>query len=686
MPDDFDRLVDFLGRDHPSIEGILWAAQHNSKMRGAAYHALRRRCKQETGVNPDNLPRFPLVRELPAGDIALGHVLNGEVPGPVFALPTSDFCGHVGLFGAAGAGKSWCAKHLISQHIRAGGRVWLLDSENEHADLLDEFPTDVLVPATPDILRLSLFEPPHDSIEPKVWLAEIGLLLRGLTFIRDGAENLHDSAILKLLEQKGVLAGSRAYPTIEEALEHFRGLGFGPKTRSLQWTESLVNRYATLNNALGLTFAASSSDVLRFLASRSVIFRLDTLSGVPLQFVSGYLLKWLSTYKAAAMDSFFHMVVIEEFHRLMTDPRRMDIGKALLPDLFRRARKRWLLFVLLDQVPGLLPPAVLANLGVSMALRLSDPRSLWAMGESMSLAPEQAAMLPELQKREAIVRYSAYPHPFLARIGDLTFGPKPPEAEIRRRAQEALAGVRWLPRVATAMGLPSGQVASQIPAPSDPVTGDALKVMISICEHSELLIDERCDALQMDRSREGRARQSLLDLGLIAKSSQAMGKNCFYEITPKGEDWSRHHGAQIRVKRYKSGPAHEAILMKVQHALGKALPGCRFQLHSTIGAAQGKQPDLTITLRNGLLVVVEVCCNNPQYEVGSLIKESEIPGVDLVLAIASGAQVQHKIQRELDAAVAKRGPQLIPRASVVVLNGTEAIEPTFDWIAALSRP
>jgi len=685
MPDGFDRLADFLGRDHRSIAGILWAAQHNSKMRGAAYYALRRRCKQETGVNPDNLPPFPLVRELPAGELVVGNALNGQMLGPVFALPISDTKGHFGVFGATGQGKSFLAKHLITEFIRAGGRAWVFDTEGEHGDILSLLPAEVLVPVTPDALRISLFEPPRDSIEPKVWLGEIGLQLRGSTFIRDGAENLFGSSMLKLFERKGILTGSRAYPTLDEAFAHFAGMSFGPKSRNATWLESLTNRLTMLSNALGPTFSASTSGVLPFLANRSAIFRLNGLQGgVAVQFFAGFLLAWLAAYKEGETEPAMHMVVIEEAHVLLPDRNRMDLGEAVLPDLFRRGRKRSMILAILDQVPGLLPPAVLANLGCCITMRITDPKSLWTMGNSMALTPEQSAVLPELQAREAVVRIAAHPKPFLARIRDLSFGPRPSEAEMRRRAEDALAGVTWTPGIMPPSARHGSPTVADGPAQLGELPGDALKVMLDICARSDHFIDERCEETQLDRSRELRARKMLLDRGLIEELSQTMGKLTFYQVTPKGEDWAHQH--RVHVKKYKSGPVHEAILTKVQRALGMALPGARFQRGSTIGSEIGKEPDLALTLKEGRAILVEVCCHNVTRQVETLLEEAAIQDVDMLVAVTAGVELRRKLQQELDKKAKDSGPRLFTKGTVTVISAPDCLEPGFDWVDLLSRP
>lgn len=297
MSDDIDRLADFLDRDDPHVARILWAAQHNDGMRSAARYALRRLCKTEIGVNPDNLPVFPLVRGLPPGEFPVAHAQNGEVLGPAFALPRSRLPEHVGVFGSSGSGKSHLAKHLVAEAIRAGDVAWVLDVEDEYATLLGMFPPEKLIAVTPDVLHFALFQPPRDSVGPRQWLGEIEAILRWATYLRDGSLNLFTASMLQLFERRDIFAGSRAYPTLEDALDLFAGMRFGPKSRNAGFLESIVNRLAMLRNTLGETFNAATSDVLPFLASRSTIFRIDTLSGLPRQFLCGYLVAWLAFYK-----------------------------------------------------------------------------------------------------------------------------------------------------------------------------------------------------------------------------------------------------------------------------------------------------------------------------------------------------------------------------------------------------
>lgn len=297
MSDDLDRLADFLDRDDPQVARILWAAHHTSGMRGAACDALRRLCKTGAGVNPDNLPAFGLVRELPPGEIVLGHVLNGDARGPVFALPSSILTQHVGVFSASGAGKSVLVRHLAAQCIAAGDKVWAFDLEDEHASLLSLFPPEQLIAVTPSMLRLSLFQPPHESISPKQWLGALETIFRWAMFLRDGSLNLFDASMLKLFERKGVLTGSGAYPTLGEALQLFTGMRFAGSSRTGAFLESLLNRLSLISNTMGESFEASTSEHLAFLANRSVIYRLHELPLLIAQWFVGYVLAWLAAYK-----------------------------------------------------------------------------------------------------------------------------------------------------------------------------------------------------------------------------------------------------------------------------------------------------------------------------------------------------------------------------------------------------
>jgi len=366
------------------------------------------------------------------------------------------------------------------------------------------------------------------------------------------------------------------------------------------------------------------------------------------------------------------MVFLEEYHLLSADPARADIGKPTLCTQVATAGKRNIRFVFSNQLLSF-PDEILGNLGCRIVMRLLNPRCLWVAQRSMGLTPEQAVHIPELGFREAIVQYGDYPAPFKVRVDELSFPPPPEEAALEAAAQAFLAETAW-----------TEEKAVHAPAPEMAVTGDALKVFLRLAEHSDELIPERCDALGMDRAREVRARKVLEAKGFVAALEQTLGKRIkFYQLTDKGIDWAHQHS--IKLKAYKSGPLHEYLLNQIEKAIGAVSPKFSFQRHSPIAREHGLEPDSVLHLPGGQRVIIEICCNNIAYEARNLVREQQIEGVDMVLAVTPNQKTKKALEqavercRAADEAAAGRRP-------LIVVDAGECMAKTFDWVTVLERP
>ncbi len=124
LPEDMERMADYLGREDPAIRRLLKACIREPRMVEPVRSLLKRRCVQ-AGFDPDEPPMFWPVHDLAEGIIHIGQVQQGTVPGPPFALPEKIITQHLGIFGHNGTGKSFLAMSLVLQAIREGLHVWV---------------------------------------------------------------------------------------------------------------------------------------------------------------------------------------------------------------------------------------------------------------------------------------------------------------------------------------------------------------------------------------------------------------------------------------------------------------------------------------------------------------------------------------------------------------------------------
>jgi hypothetical protein len=572
--------------------------------------------------------------------------------------------------------------NLVSDRLRRGKSTWIIDVMAEYSPLLNLPYADRLLTVSSDDLKVNLIEPSGPWMSEEERVGEACLLMRGTMFLRNGSLNLLRDLLMKMLQERMASAGNAGYPALDEILTRVRGLRFGPRSRNAGYVESLVNRLTMMNDVFGSTFNVTHSELLPFLAERSVIFRLSNLSGIPLQFLTRFLLLWLVKHRTAFSEGDF-LVVIEEAHLQSAAKERMDIGSDFLSYLFRTGRHSQVRFCINDQVPSLLSPEILANIDTCVSFQLVNGRCIWTVAGSRGLTREQAARLPELEPRHAIVHSSVHPPPFEIVVPEMSFPPPPGEEEMRRRTEEALSGVRWVEYVppAEAAALRGASRNGTHAGPHD-LLGDEVKVMVRICEYPAELIEERCDALKMDRAREFRARKSLVAKGFLTETEETLGnKMKFFEATGKGRRWAEKHGFKVRV--YKSGPLHDYLLGQVEKQLGKVNTRFGFQRHSEIGRGHGLQPDCVMMMPPDQRAIIEICCHNMAYEAKNLVAESGVNAVDLVVAVAPNRRTKGALERALEKAwpAGNTGK----RAPVVILDAGECLSRDFDWVAVLER-
>lgn len=681
LPEDIERMIRYLGREDPGVQRLIKVYIRDLQMRQTVRNLLKRRCVR-AGFDPDDPPVFWPVRKLPPGKLQVGHVVQGASPGPHLSLPTEIVNQHMGTFGHNGTGKSYLAMHLVHQAIKEGLTVWVFDIEDEYCRLIPQLPAGQLLPLEPEQLRFNIFQPPGEWITPVSWLSELNLFLRGGTFLRDGSLNVFRLGMRKLLEQRGIAKGDIDWPSLLEVIAYFDGLRFGPKSRTAGFLESLLNRLSTLSDMFDKTTRVTKSNMLENLARRSVIFRLHSLVGIPLQSLVSFLLLWLARFREGSSDNKPHMVVIEEAHMLASEKSRQDIGEGILSRMFRTARKRGIALVLCDQVPSELPPAILGNLACRIVMRLANARCIWSVQSSMGLNKRQAEVIATMEPRRAIVHYTLHPTPFEVEISQLSFPERPQESEMRSQAEDFASQSEWTEcKTDTEKATAS---TAKVLAPDD-LAGDALLVMMRICQEPAESIEQRCQFLRMVRAREFRARAELDDRGLVAKIEQNLARGIrLFKPTDKGTEWAQKRN--IRIKKFKSGIIHEYLLCQVERGIGLTDSKLRLQRNSSIARDQGLQPDLLVMGSDGERIVAEICCNNFDYDAKNILIEMAIPTMDHVIAITPDKRTKNLLKQALekDSEDSSKDWQKL----VTLLDAGQCLVDKFDWakvLAAVSR-
>ncbi len=509
-------LLQFMLASKPKSAGLARLAA----LQQAQYIDLLKHEGFESIISPNPFEP-PSEEDLEPGEILIGNVLDRDQLGFEFRLPISLFTEHLGIFGHSGTGKSYALRLITTQLMRAGVPVWFLDDEGEYADLAALFsPESLLVIGCKNFKRNTYEVLPGE--EPIDTLNRVKDVWRSSLYIRDGSENLVGDLLHSMFHKRGIFDGSQNFPTQWDVNQELARLRYRSNTRNSGFLETLANRSTNLVNYMGPTYDCVTGFDLEALMKKSVVFTLRKLNETSKEFFRNDLFKAIQAIKSSLVSKLELVIVIDEAHRTFSKAKeaRSDMGEPIPYQMVRTLRKRGIGFIVSDQIPSEIHPAVIGNLGTRITFRLLDGHCIKALGESMSLSPEQRAYIPQIPKRVAIIQAGNHPIPFLLQVPELDFSVEIREDELQARLEAVRPLLSWLPREA---GVDAGpgvdeKKAKKNDAASWPgVTKDALDYLIEITKDPFLPVTKRDDALGLSDWKGSALREELLSAGLVAK-------------------------------------------------------------------------------------------------------------------------------------------------------------------------
>ncbi len=316
----------------------------------------------------------------------------------------------------------------------------------------------------------------------------------------------------------------------------------------------------------------------------------------------------------------------------------------------------------------------MGNLACRIVMRLANAPCIWSLQNSMGLDREQAETIASLEQRRAVVHYTLHPTPFAIEIPLMDFPAKPQDSQLRQQAEGLLSQIKWTEQHGRS---PQKTFASsaRILAPDD-LAGDALLVMVRICQEPAEPIEQRCEVLRMERAREFRARAELDAKGLIVQAEQTVGgKIKLFQTSEKGEAWAQKRN--IHIKKFKSGIVHEYLLCQVEKRIGLLGPKWRLQRNSSVARDQGLQPDLLVMGPGGKRIIVEVRCNNFDYDARNILIEANSFEIDHLVAVTPDKQTKRKLDQALKGSSQNTDKDWQRR--ITTLDAGECPAAGFDW-------
>jgi len=326
-------------------------------------------------------------------------------------------------------------------------KLIVFDIMSEYGKLLRIFPKGECLPIRPEEDRDNLFECPP-GVDVESWIEKVVDLLREFWFLRDVSCNLLREILYNVYRSLGWLDGrGERYPTMIDIVCILRGMEYKPNTRRGEAIATLLNRFSGLG-PLMKTFGCEKGFPLTDMYSRSIDYRVGGLSDDHRLLYTGLKLLKFSAWRERLGEFNYleYLFVIEEAHKFCSPKlqKRTDLGEPSIFNWIRTLRKRGAAMVLLEQVPGTLPLALLGNINTKIVLRLSDAYSIARMAQAMTLTEEQAEKIATLPFRTGILQSPDYPSPVLFQVEEAHFEPVP-EEEIERRTKEILGSMSFTP-------------------------------------------------------------------------------------------------------------------------------------------------------------------------------------------------------------------------------------------------
>jgi hypothetical protein len=321
----------------------------------------------------------------------------------------------------------------------------------------------------------------------------------------------------------------------------------------------------------------------------------------------------------------------------------------------------------------------------------------------LNLKPWQEDEIAKLPNRRAIGRFSRYAEPIYLAVKDahalgIGVSPTPSREEARERSRPILEAIPYVKKCEAPAAVQVGAAdAEKTAAPGRERTGPAgepkaedglppteARVYARIAERPWELIDDRKDALGLDREAEGQARARLEARGLITFSCKVGAKHRLCELTARGRDFARSRGLAV-FEQGKGSTAHGCIIRYAEISLGRHSPAFRFQRAGVSSTLGGVQPDLLLLLPSGGRVPIQAAYQNTvAYETDALLRLHRLallePGdpnrVDFVLCVA----VNRRHRAALERALMERNGGRMP-GRLVLLDFDAIVDPGFDWAA-----
>ena len=376
--------------------------------------------------------------------IELGHIYHMHKAEPnVVALDKTSLASHTFITGSTGAGKSNTVYHLLDELDRQNVNFLVIEpAKGEYKNVfggrknISVYGTNV---KKAPLLRLNPFSFPEDThvLEHIDRLVEIfnacwPMYAAMPAVLKDAVEQAYRLSGWDLTTS---INASGTFPTFNDLLkllpEVVQRSGYSADTKN-DYIGALYTRIKSLTNGInGQIFCSDEEIPTEKLFDENVIVDLSRVGSMETKsLLMGVLVLKLQEHRMAGGDmnaDLRHVTVLEEAHNLLR--RTSDVqtqessnlqGKSveMIANAIAEMRTYGEGFIIADQAPGLVDPAVIRNTNTKIIMRLPDESDRELVGKAASLNDDQIVELTKLPLGVAAVYQNDWLEPVLCKIDE----------------------------------------------------------------------------------------------------------------------------------------------------------------------------------------------------------------------------------------------------------------------------
>lgn len=402
--------------------------------------------KQDTiGFENCILPYFEVSRGQADG-LLIGDIIRHNTTVGKYYLPVEDMNRHIFVPGMTGAGKTNTLKHILTE-LNNMNIPWLcIEPAKAEYFSLYRYGIDSLKVIVAGSRENSLFINPFEPVNKKVSLQThidslYSALLSSFTWVSP-LPYILENCLYRVYEECGFdLEDSEkcreinVYPTIELLYTIIptvvKEMGYEGRMEQ-DVISSMRSRISTLRRGTkGEILNVEKSMDLEQLFQVPTVIELEQIGDNDVKsFIMSVLMIMLREYRMNKQDSQLkveHFLIIEEAHRLLKnvptasgengDPK--ENGVRFFTDMLNELRAKGQGFIIADQIPEQLAPAVLKNTNLKICHRLVSGSDAKLVGDTMHASDEQVSYMCNLKRGVAEVFSEGDIGPKLVRIPNM---------------------------------------------------------------------------------------------------------------------------------------------------------------------------------------------------------------------------------------------------------------------------